>query len=196
VLDFGSGVAFFPFALARRGFTVTAVDVDPVVEHSMRRAIEVTPAGPGRVDFVLSSPRRIPLEDGFAQIACSVSVFEHVDDSAAAVAELHRVLAPGGLLMITLDLCTQGSYRMGPQEYSGLRDCLDQHFEVEYPERTIHPLRLLDTDNSPCPLRRRAGDLKLCLRYGRRLLQRCLGLAPRPLPDMLVCEGLILKKRA
>lgn len=45
---------------------------------------------------------RLGLADGSVSTIVCVSVLEHVDDLAAAVAELRRVVAPGGVLLLTV----------------------------------------------------------------------------------------------
>ena len=42
IIDFGSGVSFFPFAIAKLGFKITCIDIDPICEKDMNRAIQVT----------------------------------------------------------------------------------------------------------------------------------------------------------
>lgn len=44
----------------------------------------------------------IPLEDGTASVVTALDVLEHLDDDRAAVAELTRILRPGGLLVVTV----------------------------------------------------------------------------------------------
>jgi SAM-dependent methyltransferase len=53
---------------------------------------------------------RIPVPTGSAQIALSSQVLEHVPDPAAYLDELGRVLAPGGLLVLS----THGTWRFHP----------------------------------------------------------------------------------
>jgi SAM-dependent methyltransferase len=52
----------------------------------------------GTVDLV-SDLRALPLRDGAAAGIMSVAVLEHVPDPQAHVAEMHRVLAPGGRVL-------------------------------------------------------------------------------------------------
>jgi SAM-dependent methyltransferase len=44
---------------------------------------------------------RLPYEDESIDIACSLEVIEHVEDQFAFTRELHRVLKPGGLAIIS-----------------------------------------------------------------------------------------------
>ncbi len=45
---------------------------------------------------------RIPLPDGCADVVTSFTVLEHVPDERAALAEMRRVLRPGGRLIISV----------------------------------------------------------------------------------------------
>jgi glycosyltransferase involved in cell wall biosynthesis len=51
------------------------------------------------VDIVATLPDRLPLADGSAGVIRAVDFLEHVADKVATIRELHRVLAPGGVLI-------------------------------------------------------------------------------------------------
>ncbi|MEV6928614.1 class I SAM-dependent methyltransferase [Dactylosporangium sp. NPDC051485] len=53
----------------------------------------------GNVD-VVTDLRRLPLADGSLAGGVSVAVLEHVPDPAAHIAEMHRVLRPGGRMLV------------------------------------------------------------------------------------------------
>lgn len=46
----------------------------------------------------------LPYPDASFDLACACDVVEHVDDDAGALAELARVIAPGGLLLLSVPL--------------------------------------------------------------------------------------------
>lgn len=73
-------------------------------------------------------------DDTFDFISC-ISVIEHIPDYPKAVAELHRVLKPGGRLVITTDSSPAGEpYRRGAQTFSPTR--LDELFSP-YPVKSV-----------------------------------------------------------
>lgn len=102
VLDAGAGNGALAYLLARRGFRVVALDVDPVAVESTRR--QARELGLVELEAVLAA-RRWPLADeSFDAVAC-VSVLEGVlrKDRPAFWGEMRRVLCPGGALLLTCD---------------------------------------------------------------------------------------------
>lgn len=54
------------------------------------------------LDVVRADAQRLPFGAGCADLAVAFDVIEHLDDDAAAVAELHRVLRPGARLVLAV----------------------------------------------------------------------------------------------
>jgi SAM-dependent methyltransferase len=75
------------------GFTV-GVDAS-ALPLGLGRTGERTHAARLRADAA-----RLPFADGAFDLVCALDVLEHLDDDAAALAELRRVLRPGGALVI------------------------------------------------------------------------------------------------
>ncbi|MFH1068601.1 MAG: class I SAM-dependent methyltransferase [Candidatus Glassbacteria bacterium] len=96
VLEVGCGEGYGTSLIGRKVREVTGLDIDPAaVDHAGRRY------GSDRCRFVRYDGVRIPFADGAFDVAVSFQVIEHVPDDRAFVAEAHRVLAPGGIYMIT-----------------------------------------------------------------------------------------------
>ena len=99
VLDFGSGPGFMALALADlvgASGRVDGVDINArFVADATARA-----EGRGNVAFHHLDGAEIPLADGVVDRAVCKNVLEYVPDLDATVAELRRVLAPGGRLHI------------------------------------------------------------------------------------------------
>ena len=94
VLDAGCGSGRNMVELAGRG-AVTGVEL---ASRSLEvaRARGLGPVVPGSLDD------RLPFDDASFDLAVALDVLEHVADDAAALAELARVLAPGGRLLVTV----------------------------------------------------------------------------------------------
>ena len=149
VVDLGSGVTFFPFAVARLGCDVVCVDPDPVAKTEVGRAIDVVGAGPGAVRFVAGECAAIPLPDSSADAVYCVSVLEHVENPERTVPEVARILKPGGLFVLSIDIDLIGSMAIGPAKYAQIMELLRASFDWLAPERTIHPRRVLDCFRGP-----------------------------------------------
>ena len=108
VLDLGCGFGRHAFEAARRGASVVAVDagrdeVDGVLATfvAMAEAGELAP-GSAHAAVVQGDALALPFADGaFDRVICS-EVLEHIPDDRAAMAELARVLRPGGTMAITV----------------------------------------------------------------------------------------------
>ena len=108
LLDLGCGFGRHAFEAARRGADVVALDagrdeVEGVVATfvAMVEAGELV-AGEVRAAAVQGDALHLPFPDGsFDRVICA-EVLEHIPDDRAAMAELARVLRPGGTMAITV----------------------------------------------------------------------------------------------
>jgi ubiquinone/menaquinone biosynthesis C-methylase UbiE len=151
-VDLGSGATFFPFAVAQLGWRVIALDSDPSAALSLRRAVQKVPEGPGSVKPLVSDGRSVAL--GTASVDCvyCISVLEHIADFESVIAEVRRVLRPQGLLVLTFDVDLRGNWELSPTSYIRLHEALEARFSRVYPEKVLHPLRVLTSDNSMYPM--------------------------------------------
>jgi SAM-dependent methyltransferase len=108
VVDVGSGPGRFLKEAAERG--AEAVGVEP--SGQMRRvAAWRTPASlQERVRVLDGTAERMPLEDGTATVVWAVASFHHWADPEAGLAEVHRVLRPGGRVVIAERLARPGGW--------------------------------------------------------------------------------------
>lgn len=99
VLDAGAGRGTLAALLARAGYRVTALDESAAfVAYARHRWAR----GPRRSVLVRGDVLRLPFRPAAFQAGVCGEVLEHVADDSAAVAELARVLRPGGVLVVTV----------------------------------------------------------------------------------------------
>lgn len=97
-LDVGSGPGNVTASLARAaGPDGLALGVD-ISEAMLARAVR-NEAGP-QVGFIRADAQRLPLRDGTVDAVVSIAVLQLIPDPAAALAEMARVLRPGGRLAV------------------------------------------------------------------------------------------------
>jgi SAM-dependent methyltransferase len=107
VLDMGCGAGRHAFGLYRRGTDVVAFDQDAdelsgVADMfaAMRAAGEV-PEG-AEADVKQGDALSLPFADGEFDRVVAAEVLEHIPDDHAAIAELVRVVRPGGTVAVTV----------------------------------------------------------------------------------------------
>lgn len=94
VLEAGSGEGYGASMIAAHAKSVTCVDYDEqAVEHTRRRYPELVVHRGNLID--------LPLTDGSVDVVVNFQVIEHLWDQSAFVAECHRVLRPGGVLLMS-----------------------------------------------------------------------------------------------
>lgn len=97
-LDVGSGPGNVTASLARAaGPDGLALGID-ISEPMLARAVR-NEAGP-QVGFIKADAQRLPLRDSTIDVTVSTAVLQLVPDPAAALAEIARVLRPGGRLAV------------------------------------------------------------------------------------------------
>ena len=102
VLDLGSERSAMAWFLAKHGFDVTVSDRTARYFRIWRRA-EARLGVPVRKAIL--DAQSMDWATGSVDICTSFSVFEHIPNKAAALSEMARVLKPGGLLLMTFDIC-------------------------------------------------------------------------------------------
>ncbi|HUO47485.1 MAG TPA: class I SAM-dependent methyltransferase [Acidimicrobiales bacterium] len=113
LLDLGCGFGRHAFEAARRGAKVVAVDAAADEVGQVRATIgAMLDAGEIRADdeagAVQGNALALPFADGSFDRVIASEVLEHIPDDAAAMAELARVLRPGGTMAVTVP-------RFGPE---------------------------------------------------------------------------------
>ena len=97
LLDVATGTGMVAFALARRGdCEVVGIDQSEQMLDAARERLARTPALTGRVRFLTGEAERLPFSDAEFDALSFTYLLRYVDDPAATMRELARVVAPGG----------------------------------------------------------------------------------------------------
>ena len=98
VLDFGCGPGTMSVGLASavQPGEVHGIDIEESQIAMARAAAEA--GGHSNATFQIGDVTDLPFEDGYFDIAHCHAVLMHVPDTAAALAEVKRVLKPGGVI--------------------------------------------------------------------------------------------------
>jgi ubiquinone/menaquinone biosynthesis C-methylase UbiE len=97
LLDVGCGDGNLALELARRGAIVMGLDADPAMIASARRRGDIQGTPP---QFIEGDADRLPFEDATFDLVVAVTLLCFVRDAERAIAEMGRVLKPGGRLVI------------------------------------------------------------------------------------------------
>lgn len=196
VVDLGSGVTFFPFSISRLGYSVTCTDTDPICAVDLPRAIKNLAHEPGEINFRLVKGPTLPFEDGEADVLYCISVLEHIASFEKTLAEVARILRPGGLLLLTVDLDLRGDAELSVKNHRQLTKELCDNFEYIYQETTTHPSDVLHSANGPFAIERPKGRQLLKFVLRQYIANTLLGRKPRPIiPFHLAVQGWAMTRR-
>ncbi|MGE5140271.1 MAG: class I SAM-dependent methyltransferase [Rudaea sp.] len=129
ILDWGCGYGQMSWLLLRHGLGVTSYDVGAAADA------EILPFHRDLNVIVGKDPVRLPFSNSEFDAVLSCGVFEHVPDEEGSLAEIHRVLRPGGLFLL-YNLPNRYSYK----EFLLERLHLGYSHERKYTVGTIRPL--------------------------------------------------------
>lgn len=195
VLDFGSSVTFFDVALAREGMQIIASDIDPLCQEEIERLLPRITTGSGHIEFTLLNDGDIPLPSASLDAVISISVFEHIVEHGGkwreCLQEIHRVLKPQGIFLLTIDVGADDHHVLTPAQYRDVRSAIDELF-VCAPARNIPPYDRLNTFTGPHPLFRNQWHY-----HAKRLTKWAKSLLGIPSMKLyqLTCEAILAEKR-
>lgn len=114
VLDIASGEGYGSFLLSSRARSVVGVDVS---QDAVANAVATYSAG--NLRYLVGDAADIPLPDASVDMVVSFETIEHHERQEEMMAEIRRVLRPGGLLMLSSperavneDLCGHNPYHV------------------------------------------------------------------------------------
>jgi ArsR family transcriptional regulator len=99
VADVGTGTGFVAVGLAGRAAAVTGIDNSPAMLAVA--AGNLAALGAGNVQLAQGELDNLPLADGSVDVAVANMVLHHAPDPAVMLAEMARVVRPGGMIAVT-----------------------------------------------------------------------------------------------
>jgi demethylmenaquinone methyltransferase/2-methoxy-6-polyprenyl-1,4-benzoquinol methylase len=96
ILDVATGTGMVAFALAARGAEVVGLDQSEEMLDIARVRLQRTPQLANRLSFVLGEAEALPFADGEFDALSFTYLLRYVDDPAATMRELARVVKAGG----------------------------------------------------------------------------------------------------
>lgn len=130
LLDAGSGFRAFTLALAAAGFQVTACDLSATAGRRLLRAARRRGLD---VDFRRTDLERLSFPAARFDVVTCVSVLEHTAEPRRVLAELHRVLRPGGRLLLTFDVSVDGRRPLSVRDTRRLLRDAEELFAAGHP---------------------------------------------------------------
>ncbi|HET9076579.1 MAG TPA: class I SAM-dependent methyltransferase [Acidimicrobiales bacterium] len=109
LLDLGAGAGRHAFEAMRRGAVVTALDADAAevkdaawMMRGLRDEDRQVAASGGRGAAMVANARHLPFPDAAFDRIIAAEVLEHIPGDRPVMAELARVLRPGGTMAVTV----------------------------------------------------------------------------------------------
>ena len=100
LLDLGCGAGVLSEQLLRSGYRVTCADASEDMLELARRRLSTCPSPPEAV--VRADIRNLPFEDSTFDLVICMGVFGYFDEVEAALAQVRRVLVPGGVYIMSI----------------------------------------------------------------------------------------------
>lgn len=132
VLDIASGSGYGSHLLAQGAASVVGVDISP-------DAVEYATATYPRpnLEFRRGDATAIPLDDASVDVVVTFETIEHVADYRAFLAEVDRVLAPGGIALVStpndIEFVEGNHFHLHQFVYDELVDLLGEWFPYREP---------------------------------------------------------------
>ena len=172
VLDIGSGLTFFPFFLADKGFEVTTIDIDARIKKWAEAALVKQKPG-----FVTGDVTKTKFNSHSFDVITNISVIEHVDNKVGAIVEMYRLLQPDGMIVNTLDISLDGlpigdSQPLRVREAHEFIGVLEKTFNTKIAFEFVHPMDILTP--AKYPKRFTDGSLYISKRHLMRQLWKLL----------------------
>jgi len=123
IIEIGSGEGYGAAYLSNGPFEIKCFDLsEEIAKHAQ------TTYSKSNLSYQSFDGKKIPAEDNSFDGAVSFQVIEHVDDVPAYLKEIHRVLKPGGIFLLTTPNRT---YRLRPGQKPWNNFHLREYYDYE-----------------------------------------------------------------
>lgn len=188
VLDAACGEGYGSMLLAGVAAEVTGVDIDgATIRHAAARY-----SGRRNLRFVHGSCIALPLASGSIDLAISFETIEHLTEQQALLAELRRVLAPEGVLVVSSpnrpiysELGAGGRNEYHVRELT--REELKTMLDALFPQQAWYAQRVLAHSMLWAEEQAQPGAVELLALSGERV--RSLAVPAPPVYFVVVCGG-------
>lgn len=128
ILDAGSGMTFFPYFLLEQ---FPALDIDCCDIDASLQALhaKIATAQARKPQFTTADMTALPYPDASFDAIYCVSVLEHIPGRERVMKEFARVLKPRGSLVISFDLCPDGSRDISMPDARRMMTELEHYFQ-------------------------------------------------------------------
>ena len=92
-VDIGCSIGFFARALTPYFDIVCGLDID---HHALGKAKTLADNNIENLEFIAGDSQKLPFEDNSVELILCNHTYEHVPDAATLIAEIQRILRPGG----------------------------------------------------------------------------------------------------
>lgn len=139
VLDVGSGPGFLAAEMAAAvGESGTVCGIDVSADMLAIAESRVSAPGAAAMEFRPGNANEVPHADGSFDVAVSTQVLEYVSDIPGALAELRRVLRPGGrVLLLDTDWDSIVWHSGDAERMRRVLAAFDEHLADPYLPRTL-----------------------------------------------------------
>jgi SAM-dependent methyltransferase len=114
VLELGPGAGRVTVELARRGHRVVCIDPAAAMLQNTEARARAEAVG-DRIETVVADAHALPFPDGSFAAVVAVGVLPWLERPAAALAEIRRVLRPGGSAVLTSDNRARLTFVLDPR---------------------------------------------------------------------------------